>query len=320
MKNTSEAGRARHFLVIGPWDHAGTRVPQKNFAGAEFGSASLVDLNQLHLDWYGWTMQGGPKPSFLKKNVAYYVTGAERWRYTDTLEEITVGYRALYLDSRGNASYIFASGRLSSEVNGDADSCVDTYVYDPRDVSVAEQESRWSESPCLRPTFPCDGLTDQRAIYARDGKQLIYHSDTFERDTEISGFFRLSAWISIDQPDTDFSVSVYELDLNGGSMLLSADAMRARYREGLRAENLIRTQDPLHYSFEGFTFVSRLVRKGSRLRLVIGPMSSIHHQKNYNSGAPVSEESIRDARPVTVKLFHGREWKSILYAPLGQSE
>ena len=31
-------------------------------------------------------MQGGPKPQFLQKPVAYYVMGAERWRYADTLE------------------------------------------------------------------------------------------------------------------------------------------------------------------------------------------------------------------------------------------
>jgi hypothetical protein len=34
-------------------------------------------------------MEGGSKPEFLQKQVAYYVSGAEHWRYADTLEAIT---------------------------------------------------------------------------------------------------------------------------------------------------------------------------------------------------------------------------------------
>ncbi len=67
MKNASPEGRARHYLVIGPWDHAGTRTPNAKVGGLTFGPASLVDLPKLHLDWYGWTMQGGPKPEFLQE-------------------------------------------------------------------------------------------------------------------------------------------------------------------------------------------------------------------------------------------------------------
>jgi hypothetical protein len=81
--------RARHFLVIGPWDHPGTRTPKQEFMGMTFGAASLVDLPKLHLDWYRFTMEGGSKPEFLQKQVAYYVSGAEHWRYADALEAIT---------------------------------------------------------------------------------------------------------------------------------------------------------------------------------------------------------------------------------------
>ena len=41
MKLGSEEARAKHFLIIGPWDHAGTRTPQAEFAGWKFGKASL---------------------------------------------------------------------------------------------------------------------------------------------------------------------------------------------------------------------------------------------------------------------------------------
>src|SRR4029077_11814954 len=103
-------------------------------------------------------------------------------------------------------------------------------------------------------------------------------------DTEISGFFRFTAWLSIDQPDTDLRVAIYEIALDGSSILLSADLMRARYRESLREERLIETTAALRYEFEHFTFVARQVKKRHRLRLVIGPINSIYSEKNYNSG------------------------------------
>jgi putative CocE/NonD family hydrolase len=317
LKNTSAAARERHFLVIGPWDHAGTRTPRKEFGGIKVGEESLVDLQQLHLQWYAWTMQGGPKPEFLRKKVAYYVMGADKWRYADTLEAVTTHWRPLYLDSAGTASHIYASGTLGNEIGT---SSGDTYLYDPRDISIAKREAALSDPLCLRPTFPTDNLRDQTLLFANEGKQLIYHSVPFSKQIEICGFFKLLAWISIDQADTDFSVCIYEIGVDGGSILLSCDWMRARYRRGLREAKLIGTQEPLRYDFDRFTFVSRQIATGSRLRLVIGPINSIHSQKNYNSGGVVSEESMKDARPVKVTLLHDHSHPSVLHVPFGHSE
>jgi hypothetical protein len=93
--------------------------------------------------------------------------------------------------------------------------------------------------------------------------------------------------------------------------------MRARYRESLRKERLIDTHGPLRFVFDRFTFVSRLIRRGHRLRLILGPVCSIYFQKNYNSGQTVAEESICDARVVNVKLFHDEARPSALYVPRG---
>lgn len=305
MKHGNAEAKARHYLVIGPWDHAGTRTPQAEFGGLTFGPASLVDLPKLHLDWYAWTMQNGQKPEFLRKRVAYYVMDADKWRYADTLEGVTAESRSYFLDSSGNAADVLASGSLATSP---AKGKPDQYVYDPRDLSIAEVERN------LDPA----SLTDQRPVYTQQGKVLVYHTAPFERDTEISGFFKLSAWLAIDRPDTDFVVSVYEIRPDASSILLTNDQQRARYRESERQAKLITTREPLKYDFDSFTFTSRMVRKGSRLRLVVGPANSTYSQKNYNSGGDVSSETLSDARPVTVKLYHDRAHPSTLFVPIGQ--
>lgn len=305
LKNADAADREGHYLVIGPWDHFGTRTPRTEFCGIKVGAESLIDLPKLHLEWYTWTMKDGPKPAFLEKSVAYYVMVADRWRYSDTLAAITARSTPLYLQSIGNPTDVFHSGALTHgcPVNSEPDQ----YIYDPHDIGHAALES----------TMDPESRTDQRMVHAMTGKQLIYHSSPFEEPAEISGFFSLCAWISIDQPDTDFRASVYDVALDGSSVLLSADLIRARYRDSLREEKLIRNTDPLRYRFERFTFVSRRIEKGNRLRLIIGPINSIYSQKNYNSGGVVSEESMKDARPVTVKLFHDELHPSALHVPFG---
>jgi len=305
LAHSPPEGRSRHYLVIGPWDHAGTRQPQAEFIGLKVGPEGLLDLLALHRAWYAWTLSDGSKPAFLKKNVAYYVMGAERWRYADTLEAITGSTLTWYLNSFSNPIDVFHSGLLSTQLA--TTGAPDQYIYDPADTRHAELNS------LVHP----ESAVDQRLIHALSGSHLIYHSSRFESDCEISGFFKLHAWLSIDRPDTDFRVVMYEIDSGGGSVLLTTDLMRARYREDLRQAKLVSTIEPKLYLFERFTFISRLVRKGSRLRLVIGPINSIYFQKNYNSGAVIADESMPNAQLVTVKLYHDAQHPSALYVPLG---
>ena len=308
MQAASPEGRARHFLVIGPWNHAGTRTPQADFGGLHFGPASLVDLPQLHLDWYRYTMEGGPRPEFLKSAVAYYVTGAEKWRYADTLEAVTSKAVPFYLDSTGDAARDFYSaGTLGGDKVGHG--APDHYVYDPTDLSTARVEAH----------SDLESLRNLEVLHANPSK-VVYVSAPFAADTEISGFFRLTAYIALDEPDTDFWVTVLEVGTDGLVTPLSSDAMRARYRESLRASKLVTTKDPLLYEFKSFTFASRLVKAGSRLVVALAAANSILNEKNYNSGGNVAEETRKDARSVKVTLFHDARHPSALYVPLGMPE
>lgn len=309
---SSAEPRPLHYLIIGPWNHSGTGYPRAQFGGLSFGAASVLDMDELHAQWYQWTMSDGPKPPFLQDQVAYYVMGAERWRFAPSLEEVTAAHEKYFLTSVGGASDVFASGSLDR--NGGSGQ-PDAYVFDPRDGGLElDAEERASG----------DSLVDESLTLALRGRQLVYHSAPFEADTEISGFFRLEAWISIDCPDTDLYVSVHEIGAEGRSIRLTTDAVRARYRQGLRTPMLIQDSEPLQYLFERFTFVSREIKRGHRLRLVIAPMGRLIEttfaQRNFNSGGTVSEESAASARKVTVRLFHDSAHPSALLVPIGRAE
>ncbi|MGA3077710.1 MAG: CocE/NonD family hydrolase C-terminal non-catalytic domain-containing protein [Bryobacteraceae bacterium] len=148
------------------------------------------------------------------------------------------------------------------------------------------------------------------------GGGLVYHSAPFAEDTEIAGNVRLEAWIAMDVPDTDFEASLYEILPNGGSVLLTGDAMRARYRDSTRQPSLVESGQIVKYEFRGFTWFSRRIAKGSRLRLMLRSPNSIQLEKNYNSGGMVAGESAEDARTAHIALYHDAGHASYLELPI----
>ena len=157
MKYGTEEAKAKHYLIIGPWDHAGTRTPNKEVGGLTFGDASMVDLPKLHVEWYDWTMKGGKAPEFLKKRVAYYVVGPEQWKYADSLDTISNTKEILYLNSiNGEANDVFQSGSLTEEKPGAAKP--DQYTYDPLDVRPAELEKEGDQELPHRPAVGVESI------------------------------------------------------------------------------------------------------------------------------------------------------------------
>jgi putative CocE/NonD family hydrolase len=304
MRSGSPNSRNHHYLIVGPWDHAGTRTPTRNVGGIRFGAASMLDLNDLHRQWYDWTLKGGQKPDFLKKRVAYYVTGAEVWKYADSLEEVPTRPVKFYLNSAGgHAGDAFHSGSLGRDRPDKSQP--DHYVYDPLDTRPVE--FRQEEETAV---------IDQRQVLALQGNGLVYHTEPFPEPTEITGYVKLRVWIALDVRDTDFEVLLAEVQPNGTSVLLSSDMLRARYRESLRKETLVEPGTINCYEFNAFTYFSRQLAKGSRLRLVVHSPNSIYLEKNYNSGGVVSKESKKDARTAHVTLYHDAEHPSSLEVPL----
>jgi uncharacterized protein len=308
MRYGTEEAKARHYLIVGPWDHAGTRTPRKEVGGLSFGDNCLLDLNKLHTEWYDWTMKSGSKPEFLQKRVAYYVMGANEWKYADTLDAIVKQTRTLYLDSTaGEAGDVFHSGRLD-EIPPAGSSSPDRYAYDPLDARPAALEGEEVKND----------LTDERTALNLFGNGLVYHSEPFEAQTEISGFVKLVLWMSIDVPDTDFAATLYEILPDGTSVQLTGDLMRARYRESTSQAKLVTPGAIERYEFSGFTFFSRRIAKRSRLRLLIASPNTRFLEKNYNSGGVVADETAKDARTAHVTVYHDAKHSSHIELPVAE--
>ena len=313
LANASLEARAKHFLVIGPWDHAGTRTPTDEVAGIKFGPAAVIDLNDLHRQWYDWTMKSGPRPEFLKNQVAYYLlapgnSGANgEWKYAESFETLVANPQTFYLDSKnGDANGVFRSSSLTEKR---ANEGLDTFIYDPLDTTRGETVDG------IDPKEKTAGIDQTYASsIGKDG--LVYHTEPLPKETPLIGCPAVTLWVSIDTPDVDLSANLYEIQPDGTSIALWSDIRRLRYRESLREQKLVKPGEIVRCDFNPGLFVARRLMKGSRLRLVISSPNSIHLEKNYCSGGVVAEETAKDAHTCHVQVYHDATHPSTIQLPL----
>jgi putative CocE/NonD family hydrolase len=313
LANATPEARAKHFLVIGPWDHAGTRTPTDEVGGVKFGSASVIDLNDLHKKWYDWTMKSGSRPEFLKNQVAYYLLASGNsgtngeWKYADSLETLVANQKTFYLNSKsGDANGVFRSGSLSETQPTDGS---DTFIYDPLDTTRGETVDG------IDPKEKTAGLDQAYPLsISKDG--LVYHTEPLPNEASFVGCPAVTLWLSIDTPDVDLSVHLYEIQPDGTSIILWTDTRRLRYRESLREAKFVKPGEIVRCDFNPGLFVARRLMKGSRLRLVVSSPNSTQWQKNYCSGGVVAEETSKDARTCHVQVYHDPTDPSTIQLPL----
>jgi putative CocE/NonD family hydrolase len=313
IANASPEVRAKHFLIIGPWDHAGTRTPTDEVAGVKFGKDAIVDLNDLHRQWYEWTMKNGAKPAFLKNQVAYYLIPARNsgsngeWKYTDSYANLIANPKTFYFDSKNSdANGVFRSGSLSEAKPKGG---VDKFVYDPLDTRRGEDVEGLESNEKT-------GNLDQKLPLSIGNDGLVYHTEPLSKETPLIGCPAATLWLSIDTPDVDLEADLYEIQPDGTSISLCSDIRRLRYRESLREGKLVKPGEIVKCEFNPGLFVARKLMQGSRLRLVVTAVNSIFWQKNYCSGGVVADETAKDARTCHVQIYHDAEHASTVQLPL----
>jgi uncharacterized protein len=300
MDVASPEAAASHYLVMGPWTHAGTRNPTRSIGDLTFGKNSVLDMEELHLEWFDWILREGPRPGLLEDRVAYYLMGADAWCHAPDLEAVADEERSWYLASPGtDAGDVFFPGALRHDPPSEADS--DHYVHDP----LAEPE--WDD--------PGGGMTGPGSAFAW-GPKLVYQSEPLEASVAVAGYAELEAHLELDVPDTDIVATLYEIRRDGGTIRLGRSELRARHRHGVDRSDPVEPGRVEPYRFDRFYWFARTLDEGSRLRLVIRPLDTPARQKNYQSGGPPMDETPADARTGTVRLHHGPDRPSRLTLPV----
>lgn len=300
MAVASAAARGRHLLLIGPWDHAGTRTPRAEFGGLRFGPASVVDLNELHDQWYRNALDGAPRPALLSSPVVYYLAGAETWKGAQSLDDLQANAPWLYLDfATADGTDLYASGSVSAEP---ARGQTRSVTVDPRDTRLLDLPSAQS-------------YTDQRPLHAAHGLQFVFHGPVLDQPHELAGQIEADLWLTLDQPDGDIAVSVHELRADGQNLLLASSVLRLRYREDRVSGSAMPVGKPTRLQMPALNFQARVIASGSRLRVVVAPLLGIDWGPGFAGLGPASTVTRLEAKQTAYTLHTGGARASRLRMP-----
>ena len=297
------AGVAQLHLVIGPWDHFAAQAPTKMVQGASIPAAAIVDMQKLHADWYDFALGRGASPALLHDAVAYFMLGADEWRYAKSLEAASSGkeLKLFLTDSRGTPGDLFHSGELTLKPNDKEPPA--RIVSDPHELPELEVANYAAN----------EDLTSQFRAFQK--RAVTFHSAPIPQDTEIAGQMRLTLQCAADAPDFDLWAQVLMVLPDGSTVRLGEDVRRARFRHSQFNAELVKPGEVIEIPFE-FNWLARRIPAGARLRLTIAPLNSASYQKNFNTGGRIGYERIEVAKIARIDVFHDVKRPSLLVLPL----
>ena len=288
--------KARHYLVIGPYDHfqaqrgvvstlGDTATVQ---SGYEIDPVARIDIiAELRYPWFDWILKGGPRPRLLGDRINYEVIGANRWKHAPSIATMSNTKLRYY---------------LSGERSGTSDRLVPSLPA--RDTSVTLTVDLADRSDSAR-IVPGGGVQDT-AIDTLNS--LVYLSDPLTKTTEISGLFRAHLELVTNKRDFDFGISIFELRPDGTYLQIPPYQSRASHVGDLTRRRLLTPGKRERLDLTSIRLASHLCHAGSRIVVVLSGVRNPGQQINYGTGKDVNQETIADAgEPLTIR-WSNRSW------------
>jgi putative CocE/NonD family hydrolase len=268
IEHTRIDKNARHYLLIGPYDHLGAqRRARPVLRGYTLDSVALIDTTAITFEWFDHVFHQGPMPALLQDRVNYEVMGLNVWRHAPSLS--TGKTMTLYLDDHQLNPSKPKSSRFVTQK-----------------VDLADRKTKLNDD-----YYPEPIIQDE----LHDGHGIVYVGDPLPETVSIDGLFKGSLQLSINKQDVDIGVTLYEKTPDGKYFALSYFLGRASYARDLTRRHLLRPGKLETVPIERTRFVSRQLSKGSRLVVVVNVNKNASAQVNMGTGKDVSDESIADA-------------------------
>lgn len=276
---------ANHYLIIGPYDHFGAQQGgTKVLNGYEVDSVALIKTREITFAWLDYIMKGGPKPAILKDKINFEVMGKNEWSHVPSIKAMATKRLKLYLtDTPSDSGFVLGSEKpaLLKSI--------------PQVVDLADRNSSNNDY------YPSPIIRNQ--LDRSNG--LFFVSKPFDHDVEVNGMFSGELKAKINKKDMDIGVVLYEMMPDGRYFELSYFLGRASYAKDNTSRNLLRPGKMEAIAFSKTRMVSKQLRKGSRLMVVLNIDKNSFAQVNYGTGKDVSTETIKDANDaLRIKWFN----------------
>ena len=273
---------ANHYLVVGPYGHAGVISGVENeYKGYKIDSVARIDTEDISYQWFDYILKGKDRPEFLKDKVNYQPMGSNQWKSASDIAHISNKKLKLFLDGR----------KLQKS---------------KPDLNYISQKIDFLDRKDTLKSFDKERVFDNLIQLDNLNNSILFESDVINTPFEINGSFGGNLKVSINKKDMDITINFYEKLSSGKYLKLSHEYFgRASYSKNNAKRNLLQPHKIENIPIQNTFFTSRQVEKGSKLIIVLGIRKSPDVQINYGTGKDVSLETIADAKePLEIKWYN----------------
>ncbi|MEV5713016.1 CocE/NonD family hydrolase [Amycolatopsis mediterranei] len=302
----SEQAREGQRLIIGPWDHLSVDgvYPDRSFG--PMATAQLMGLTDLHVKFFDYWVKGDTTALDGVAPVKIFVMGIDQWRDEQDWPLPDTTWTDFHLTSAGHANTAGGDGVLTTEPAAVAGH--DTYLYDPR------RPVPTAGGACLPMTPGFGGPVDQRTVAGREDV-LCFAGPVLEEPVEVTGPVTVKLFVSSSTVDTDFTAKLVDVFPDGKAINLCDGILRARYRNGLAAEELMDPGTVCEITVD-LTATSNVFLPGHRIRLDVSSSNFPRYDRNTNTGGVIARETEAQMVPAINRIHHGPSHPSRLVLPI----
>ena len=268
----------QQWAVIAPVTHcAYSRATEDMVVGERAMGDPRLDYNEIVYGFFDKFLKGEKDTKIDKQpKVTYFTMGLNKWQTSDTWPPKGATPMTFYLSSGGKANTLNGDGALV--LTTPAVDKPDGFVYDP-----ANPVPSYGGNVCCTGNAVQAGSFDQRRMEAR-ADILVFSSEPFKEDTELSGPITPTLFVSSDAKDTDFTVKVLDVDGNGASWNLDESIQRMRYRDGYDKPLAWMEKDRVYKVTLQPLNTSNYFKAGHRLRIEVSSSNFPRFDRNLNTG------------------------------------
>ncbi len=275
-------------LIIGPWSHGNP----SDWQGEEWlgQGASSIDLPEEHLAFFDSILQDRQPAS---PTVRYFRSGSNSWHAAPDWplpDTVAVPH---FLDC--------GRGTLGSTAGAKASAA---YVSDPSTPVPSVGGATFLPGLLLGRN---SGPLDQASIEIRKDV-LVFTGQSLRDDLEVTGLVTACLWVTSSATTCDWTAKLCEVDQNGRSLGI-VDGIQRWTRANLMGD------DPIELTIH-LGHISRLFRKGHRLRLQIASSNFPRFDRNSQSGVASTLARQSDFVVATQQVFSGGSHPSRLIIPV----
>ncbi|HEY8149164.1 MAG TPA: CocE/NonD family hydrolase [Vicinamibacteria bacterium] len=315
-----DTGNDKVFLVLGPWHH-GQEIADGSALGAiRFGSDTAAwfrrEVLRPFLDQY--LKEGAPKADVAP--VTAFETGTNTWR---RLPAWPAGC-ATGCTVRPTPLHLAAGLKLTFDPPKAGDAAYDEYVSDPAKPVPFRARPIQPVGYGVGATWSQWLVDDQREMSGRPDV-LAFTSDVLTAPVKISGPPIANLVASTTGTDADWVVKMIDLypdevagqqEMGGYQLMVSADILRGRYRQGFETPAAITAGQPLLYRF-ALPNANHVFLPGHRIMVQVQSSWFPLYDRNPQTFVPnIFWAKPEDYRKATQRIHHAPGQASFVELPI----